>query len=207
MRKLIPVALIFLSSCIHTKNVKYEQLQDTLQKLKQKLDFRPLDSAEAYAFINNYYLPRLDTMPTKRRIFIHPLIGENFDDIFKDDSIELTRQFNGDSSKEDHILLPLKIGFPILHSNWNQRKLKNTKVVIDTQMLTLYKQPDDTLVDKIEHWHKKFGYGYMIISYPLYNKNTGRIIMTEWIENAGSCGTGRDHKFWFKKVPCGWKAY
>jgi hypothetical protein len=192
---------------MHAKNVKYEQFQDTLEKLKRKLDFRPLDSAEAYAFINKYYLPRLDTMPTKRRIFIHPLIGENFDDIFKRESIKLTKQFTGDSSKEYQGIAPQRFEFPIVHSNWNQHKLNNTRVVIDTQMLTLYKQPDDTLVEKIEHWHKKFGYGYMLISYPLYNKNTGRLVITEWIENAGSCGTGRDNKFWFKKVPGGWQAY
>ena len=207
MRKFIPIVLIFLSSCIHKKDAKYQQLQDTLQKLKTKLDFRPIDSAEAYTFLNKYFLPRLDTMPTKRKIFIHPLAGRNFDDIFKRDSLAITKQYNGDISKEDHILLPPNLGFPIVHTNWNQRRLINTKVIIDTQMLTLYRQPDDTLVAKIEDWHKKFGYGYMIISYPLYNKHTGRLIMAEWIENANGCGTGRNFEFWFKKIPGGWQEY
>jgi hypothetical protein len=195
---------------MHTKDVRYERLQDTLQKLKRKLDFRPLDSAEAYAFINKYYLPGLDTTLTKRRLLIHPLTSKNYQAIFDADSILLTKQYNGDTLKKSSdsineiVLLPPE-PLSIKSDNrviWNKHKLDKASLIIDT-----FISNNDFNQESIQNWRKKVGYGYMMVSYPLYNKNTHVLVIHDWIENGDWCGTSSGHDISYHKIPGGWQKY
>jgi len=195
---------------MHANDAKYQQLQDTLQKLRIKLDFRPLDSAEAYAFINKYYLPGLDTTPTKRKLLIHPLTSKNYRAIFDADSARLTKQYNGDTLKKSPdfkngiVLLPPE---PLSiksdnHVIWNKNKLNNTSLIVDA-----FISNNNLDQGSVQNWRKKIGYGYMIVSYPLYNKNNHVLVMRDWIENGDWCGTGRGRDFAYRKIPGGWQEY
>jgi hypothetical protein len=207
MRRFIPLVLIILSSCTHTQNAKLEQLQDTLKKVKLKLDFHPLDSAEAYSFINQYYLPRLDTNPIKRRLLQYPLIAKNYNAIFQIDSILLTKKYNGDTLNNITVL-PIGPPGPIKPDTriiWNNLKLNNTTLIIDPSITNATNRGFD--IKALNSWHKKFGYGYMMVSYPLYNKHMHILVIRDWIENGDWCGTGREHDFVYHKIPGGWQLY
>jgi hypothetical protein len=202
MRKLLPLLIVLITGCHSKSDQVKQQLKDTLAKLRIKTDFRPLDSADAYSFINKYYLPKLDTTPTGRKIFIHPLNGMSFTKQIEIDSIMLSAKFNNDSAflnKPIHLFPPppLKTN---TNSSWNSKRLINTTLITDAMELDRHSTSDLTA------WRKKYGFGYMCISYPQYNPHTKRLIIKEYIENGDWCGTNREKQFSFKRVPRGWEA-
>ena len=185
-----------------------KQLQDTLAKLRVKADFKPLPKEEAYAFINKYYLPRLDTTPIHRRIFVHPLSGINFQKIFENDSILLVEKYLKDSVKtqtSDNKLHPPPSGLYNNNYNWDEQRFVNTSLASDSLQKQLSKHRGNGYLNNLKAFRKQFGDGYMIISYPLYNAHTNKLIINEWLEDAGWCGTGKDRKYLFKKIPGGWE--
>ncbi|OCX53315.1 hypothetical protein BEL04_03145 [Mucilaginibacter sp. PPCGB 2223] len=206
MQKVLILLLIIVCiSCNSADKIREEKLRDTLEKIRIKADFKPLDSAGAYNFMNNYFLPRLDTLPTKRKIFIHPLIGRDFKMIYKREEARLTAQFLGDTTKQYYppdIVVEHAGIFINEHANWNSKLLRNTIVINDN----IFKHNHHLEVTGLKAWHKKFGYGYMCISYPQYNEHTKRLFIREWIENADWCGTGREYTFGYTKTTNGWKA-
>ncbi|MBE9664678.1 hypothetical protein [Mucilaginibacter myungsuensis] len=87
MRYLTLLIIAFSLTACHSKpGPKDKWLQDTLAELRKKADFKPLPLHEAYDFINKYYLPKLDSLPIHRTIFVHPLTGKDFQLVFKNDS-------------------------------------------------------------------------------------------------------------------------
>ena len=182
-------------------------MADTLSKLRKLSDFKPLNVDEAYSFLNQYYLPRLDSIPTKRKIFVHPLNGFDFKELFNKDSVKLVKEYSADTSykSSDRFLTPpqpLSININKKFS-WDNNKLIQTKIIKE------YISSVGTNVfnsDKIKAWHKKYGFGYMYVSYPQFNAYTKRLVIREYIEDYYFCGTGREHIFWFTKTPRGWLA-
>ncbi|HTH82468.1 MAG TPA: hypothetical protein VL490_06015 [Mucilaginibacter sp.] len=207
MRKLLPLIFLFLCSCVHVNDANYQELQDTIQKLKKKTDFQPLDSAHAYDFINKYYLPLMDTLLSGRKLLLYPINGEDFTAIFKDDVIKLTAEYNKDTAtinKRSKMYPPPPLGvlFDRYHP-WNENKLSNITLIADTQIY--YSRAD---WDKINLWDKKYaGHGYVGISYPLYNKYTNRLYLREYvIRSVGGIDENHfENNLWFKKIPKGWK--
>jgi hypothetical protein len=210
MRKLILLILpiVLFVSCDHSSQIKAQRLKDTLEILKRASNFRPLNSVDAYNFINQYYLPRLDTMPTKRKIFIYPLNGIDFKARFKYDEAKLKKQYSGnpvDITSEEISYPPLSIFFS-KNFSWDEKKLLKTKIIADDTIISSNSYP--SLVEKTEAWHLKYGKGYIWLSYPQYNVYTKRLVIKEWIEDGDFiCGTGRLKEFWFSKVKGGWKSY
>lgn len=196
---------LILFGCNHPQSIKAKRLADTLATLNKEYDFRPLNQIDAYAFINNYYLPRLDSLKTKRKIFIHPINGFDFNALFNNAKIQLEKEYAEDSTYK-----PLKAALipPSIIVNkkfsWDSKRLLNTAVIKDDTLLNVGYSEN---MGSISAWHHKYGYGYMCISYPQYNAYTKRLVIREWLENDFFCGTGRETKFWFSKVPGGWKAY
>lgn len=190
--------------CNYSSKIKEKRLKDTLEALKKLSDFRPLNSNEAYDFINRYYLPRLDTMPTKRKIFIYPLSGIDFKEIFKQEKVKLERKYySGDTiEKKSNVFFAPPSVFFYKSFSWDSKRLLNTKVIADTAISIEYAKE----LKNHKIWHQKYGFGYMCISYPQYNPYTKRLVIREWIEDDDWCGTGRLKKFWFNKVRGGWKA-
>jgi len=188
--------------CHQPMSIKAKRLADTLAKLRKLSDFRPLDQEEAYAFMNKYYLPRLDSMPTKRKIFIHPLAGVDFKELFIEDSVKLQKEYEADSTHKvsNAVLMPPPP--PSLNTyqklNWDGKKLINT-IVIKPYITNSASE------NNIKAWHRRYGYAYMCVSYPQYNPYTKYLLVREWVENGDWCGTGRESKFWFVKTPSGWK--
>jgi hypothetical protein len=88
---------------------------------------------------------------------------------------------------------------------WDSLQLKKTQIINDTGFLALVKNYKHITIEDRKAWHKVFGYGYMCVSYPLYNSNSNRLTIREWEENFDSCGTGRENFFWFKKTSHGWE--
>ncbi len=173
--------------------------------MRKLSDFKPLNTVEAYDFINKYYLPRLDTMPTKRKIFIYALNGVDFKGIFNRNKAILKREYS-----EDTAVKAKKINPPpppqILFDKkfcWDSKRLLNVTIIADTAIL----MDNAKILRDFRAWHKKYGYGYMCISYPQYNPNTKRLILREWEENDDWCGTGRERKFYFTKTLNGWRPY
>ena len=215
MRKLIPIALIFLSSCMHAKDAKYQQLQDTLQKLRTKLDFRPLVSTETYAFINKYYLPNIDS--SKRKLFIYPITGKNFKVISDEMAMSIQAQYNDNKDSNNY-----KISIPALSSfnkstpifsfdksiQWDRRRI-DCPVILDTLLLNIFKYPHHFEVYDMTGWYKKYGRGYIAISYPLYNHYTKLIYIHQYIIKTfgGVDDNYDDDVIWYQKTKTGWQRY
>jgi len=210
MRKLLlPLCFILFTACNHISTVKEKQLADTLERLRKHAAYQPLDSAETYNFINKYYLPRLDTLHTGRKIFIYPLIGRDFKKIFKDDSTRLVAEYSRDTINTRKTVLqpPPIMDFSFNEKyGWNNKKLLNTEIISDTSLVNQAKYPRHPAIEEVEAWHRKFHSGYICISYPQYNPYTKRLLIREWIESGYGCGTGRYNTFGFTKIPGGWKA-
>jgi len=182
-------------SCRHA-GVRSDKLADTIEKLRKLADFRPLVENEAYSFLNNYYLPRLDTLKTRRKLYIHPINTDDFIGIFNRDKLALEKEYEGNrqpGTLTNKPLLPPSIIFEKNYS-WDKKRLYNTQIIPDTS-----EQPKT-----FEAWRKKYGYGYSCISYPVYNINSKILIIREWIEDDSFCGTGRERRFVFTKTPNGW---
>jgi hypothetical protein len=199
MRVLVILILIALTGCNSESKKREQKLKDTLQKLSLKADFRPLGKAEAYRFMNEYYLPRLDSLPTKRKIALNPLPGIDFKLSFKRSKRELEDTIMRDSSyikSHPYQLYPPDGFIPDKTHEWDKRLLK-AMIVVDTSRIK-------DVYDATE-FHKKYGFGYMRVSYPQYNANTRRLIIREWLENGPGCGNGRDNEFHYTKTDKGWK--
>jgi len=211
MRKLIPLVLILFCSCRHADNAKYKQLQDTLERLRKKTDFRTLDSAEAYDFINNYYVHVLDSLKLKRKLFIYPLVGKDFQVIYNCDAAHLKALYNNDTAflnaHANPKLIPYEITIDKQHP-WNKIRLSNINLITDTLMLALFENHWRLNNNEIEAWYKKFGYGYTCISYPLYNLHTKRLLIRQYSIHGIGAVDGNATESWlgFQKTPKGWQA-
>jgi len=211
MRKFILLILIVLAGCKMPQKPESKQLQDTLKIVKNKLNFKPLDSAEAYDFINKYCLPGLDTMPAKRTLLIHPLVGKDFNKILKRVSADLKEQYSSGSTAPKKMMVlrpPEPIGAVDEHHSWNKSRLFGVTIITDT-ILNPHHQYYHINSDEIHAWRKKFPHGYVIISYPLYNSFTKQIYIKECIVyTIGAIDGNVDEKeLWFKKTNNGWQAY
>jgi hypothetical protein len=199
-------ALMLCMGCNHSSDIKEKRLKDTLEALKKFSDFRPLNSADVYEFINRYYLPRLDTMPTKRKIFVYALNGLDFKEAFSRDKTKPEKEYSGDAIKKNGNITFALPPPPMLFDkkfSWDSKRLLNTKIVSDTAILI--DQVNELKNYKI--WHQKYGFGYVLISIPQYNPYTKRLIICESIEDApGFCGACKLQRIWFTKIPGGWKA-
>src|SRR6185437_5515478 len=209
MRNIIFIlfALLFVD-CNHSSRLKAQRLKDTLTELKKIADFRPLSKYEAYAFMNGYYLPRLDSLRTKRKIFIHPLTGVDFKKLFNEDSAKLEKEYSTDSAHKVSGAALTSLSPPSLmldkKFSWDGKKLIKAVVVKDYEANSGKDNSYDN-IDSIKAWHRRYGYGYMCVSYPQYNPYTKRLVIREWLENDLFCGTGRESKFWFTKTSSGWR--
>jgi hypothetical protein len=200
MRWVFIFFVFILFGCTSTQNQHEQKLKDTIEALRKRADFKPLDSAEAYNFINKYYLPRLDTLSIKRKLSIFPLKPIDFKMRFTVGKEEMEAKFKDDTvllKKSKYQLEPIDYGPDTTHP-WDKKLLKAT-IVLDTLKKSGYS-------DWRTQWWKVYGPGYMCISYPQYNANTKRLVIREWMENADICGTGHDRIFWYSKTANGWKA-
>lgn len=207
MRNLLILFIaIFVSACHHRDAAREKQLQDTLEYLKKKTDYKPLAQADAYGFINQYYLPKLDARPIGRKVFVHPLKGINYKSIFNADSAMLVAKYKGDSAYVKTHRMDLYA--PNFSSDnkltWDISQLKNVTIVPDS-LLSVIGKKGHINEHCQEDFHRLFGKGYVMIAYPQYNALTNRLMISEWIEDASTCGTGRDNKYVFKKVQGGWQ--
>lgn len=208
MRKLLLILCsVLLVACNHQRGIKEKQLADTVERLRIHTAYKPLKSTDAYDFINKYYLPRLDSLRIGRKIFLYPLISTDFKRIFADDSIRLVAEYSGNTVAANKVKLrpPPPIKFNKKYT-WDKRKLLNTEIISEAAILNLEKYPRPIEVNDRKTLIKKYGVGYICISYPQYNPYINKLIISEWLENWDSCGTGRDKIFVFTKIPGGWKA-
>ncbi len=199
---------LVLFSCSHSRNAKDKLLTDTLAALKKELGFGPLDTAEAYNFINKYYLPRLDTMPTKRKMFIYPLEGIDFNEAYKYNKKIIEKEYSENRLKKSQNSYIMPPPPPIAppgrfdkNIKWDALRLLNTNIIADTNIL----MEDAKILRDLKAWHRAYGDGYMCISYPQYNPYTNRLFLNEYYENDDWCGSGHDKKFWYIKTSGGWK--
>jgi hypothetical protein len=194
-----------LFSCQHSVSIKARGLANALALLKKNSDFRPLNQDDVYDFMNKYYLPRLDSLRTKRKIFIHPLNGVDFKGLFNKDSIKLGKEYSLDKFS-NVILAPPSPPSLVLDKkfSWDSKKLSEA-VIIKDEATNSGKANSYDNTDSIKSWHLKYGYGYMCVSYPQYNAYTKRLVIREWVENNDWCGTGRENKLWFTRTTKGWK--
>jgi len=198
---------ILLSACDNKKAAVDKRLNDTLAVLRKKAAFKPLPEDEAYAFLNKYYLPRLDTLRIGRKLFTHPQKGTDFTELFKTDSALIVAKYSVDSVNKkayQHDNTPPGILYD--DYNWDVRKLQRT-IIADDSLVKVIERRGKTHIADISAFRKRFGLGYMIISYPQYNPNTNILVINEWLEDSSWCGTGRDNKFFYKKTANGWQIY
>ncbi|WP_295791118.1 hypothetical protein [Mucilaginibacter sp.] len=140
MRKLaFIVVAVLLIACRPAVRINGRTLTDTLEILKKKADFRPLDSAEVYEFLNKYYLPRLDTLPTKRHVFVYPLKGRNFGHIYKNKEAEILKLYGGGKKTDTP---PISYIPPALYDTtlkWDSKKFNSTNVIADDVLIKTIK--------------------------------------------------------------------
>lgn len=201
MKNLFLIFLILIAfDCNNNRQEKV--LEKKIDSLRLKADFSPMAQSEAYDFINEYYIPKLQSGLSKYKLYIHPLKGKDFTQVFKRDSVAFTLAYFGKNT--DVITIPPPIA-PILFDTtqiWNYKKLKNIQLVTDSLLKSIYKLP---INERRKAWAKNFDNGYMNISYPQYNKHSKRLVVRQWFENGDWCGTGREHFFWYSKVAGGWQ--
>jgi hypothetical protein len=169
------VFCLSLPRCNNSGQIKAQRLRDTIESLRRSTDYKPLDVAVAYDFINKYYLPRLDTMPTKRRIFIYPLTSRNFKQIFNEEKALLEAQYKGDTMIKTRkpVLFAPPPPFFDKQFNWDSKNLFKTKIIADTAVLMNFAK----ILRNFKAFHRAYGFGYMCISYPQYNVYTKRLII------------------------------
>ncbi|MCO4292257.1 hypothetical protein NF867_05195 [Solitalea sp. MAHUQ-68] len=160
--------------------MRNEKLPPTKCLCQLGVTYRYLDEKQSYLFINEYYLPRLDTIVTGRKFFIHPINKPDFPRRIK--------------SNVKHYLEPL-----IIDSNyrWDSQRLKNVRVVSNEDFKELLPLKEQDFMYSVL-WRRKFNKGYVCISRPAYNSYTKRILIREWIENNLDCGTGREKLLSYK---------
>lgn len=204
------LSLLFLSLLLTACNSKQsaldKRLQDTLAKLRIRSDFKPLPEKEVYAFLNKYFFQHLDEI--HRQIFIHPLNDPDFKEIFKKDSVSLVSKYAADSSKASKVFLAPPPPFNLSVNDkltWDQSKL-NCIIIKNDSLIIALNKPGTSSTTDYKLFRKKYGLGYVIISYPLYNPHTKMLIIREYFEDAGWCGTGKDRKFRYLKTSNGWQA-
>lgn len=201
MRRLLPLLILITTGCKYAGKEYPSKLVDTIAAIRKLTDYKPLEADEAYAFINKYYLPRLDTMPTGRKILNHPLVGYDFNKAFNTGKTDLEAEYLSDSNNLKVVILPPEpLGNYDKKQNWDNSRLDKTTIVADPYRIN----PHD--VKAVEAWHKKYGHGYMYLSWPQYNSNTKRLRIDEEIEDANWCGTGKRRSFSFTKVGNTWIA-
>ncbi|GAB3928758.1 hypothetical protein [Mucilaginibacter myungsuensis] len=89
--------------------------------------------------------------------------------------------------------------------SWEVKRFVKTKLASDSLEREFFKKKDKGYLNKVIAFHKKFGAGYMMVSYPQYNAKTNKLVIEDWLEDAGWCGTGKDTKYTFEKTANGWK--
>lgn len=188
-------------ACQHAPTVQEKQLADTLAKLSKKAAFVPMDSTSAYKLINEAYLPRLDSLPIKRRIFFRLLKGYDFKAILKRDSAYLARKYQDESFNEPNMSLVPKFGNDIVDTrhSWNYNRLVNTTLIF-SRVTNKIRNPNQKDIRRIA------GNGYVLLSYPQYNPNTKTALLEEVFEDEfiHTCGTGLDNIVGFKQVGGKW---
>ena len=153
-------------------------------ELFKKSDFVYLNKDQSYNFINNYYLKRLDSLETGRKIFIHPINKPDF-----------TSKINVDTTK-----ITIRPPEQIMEDTtftWNIKRLNNVIIISKNDINDLEKYKKQELAYS-EQWKKKFGSGFVYISRPAFNSHSKRIIIREWIENNNFCGTDREKTLLYK---------
>lgn len=186
MQRLIWLLVFILASCNQTKKPGQTSADGNKEQIKQAT-YRYLDEDQGYDFLNKYYLPRLDSLETGRKIYIHPI---NKPDFLKETFRDKTK-----------IYPPRPI---IVDSafDWNIKKLKNVRVILGKELKELKQyKTQDSLYSVF--WKRKFGKGFIYISRPAYNQYTNRIIVREWIQNNDWCGTDRERLLSFSKTESG----
>lgn len=197
-RLLILIASILLVGCNQASQLKAERLRDTVEAIKNRWGFKPLVQSEAYAFINKYYLRRLDSLPTRRKIYIFPIAGEDFKRMAEIQIARLKKEYSGDTSNQVILIPPPPPSLNVDKKfKWDFSKLPGT-TIIDYNA-------SKGISGDIAAFRRRYGYGYMCISYPQYNAFTKRLVISEWLENGDWCGTGRDRTLSYSKIPGGWK--
>ncbi|AMR31882.1 hypothetical protein A0256_10840 [Mucilaginibacter sp. PAMC 26640] len=180
-------------------------LKTELLRLKIETDFKPLIAGDAYRFINDHYLPRLDSLPFKRRVYIRQLEGKDFAMLYKKESFVLQQKFAG-RAPDNQISIPSSIrsnqftSMPV----WDARKLNKVSIITDADLADI-SDPKLSEKAKLKIWTKKLGKGYVSISYPQYNVNTKKLFIHELVEDGGWCGTGKERFLCFEKVKDGWR--
>src|SRR3569833_1618244 len=141
-------------------------------------------------------------MRTGRKIYLYQLNGRDLKKLLKYDEERETKKYSGDTTMyvpPVGFAAPPSITFTKNHLNSN--RLSISKIIADTSIY------HETTRSNYKLWHQKYGYGYMCISYPQYNANTGILFIKEKIENYGDCGNGRSRDFHYKRIVGGWEAY
>lgn len=196
MRKILFLMIITLTSCHQPDNSDKPKLSTYQLEGIKRTTYKPMTEQEAYDFINQYYLPSLDSSPTKRKIYIHPI---NLPD--------LSYRFKQPESKDlsGHILIipppPVRINTSF---KWDKAKLQHIELITDDE-LNQFKNRFNSDTNYYQEWHHHFGIGYMSISYPAYNSYIKRIVIRQWFENHTSCGTDRDKLLYYTKTANGWR--
>nr|WP_294943607.1 hypothetical protein [uncultured Mucilaginibacter sp.] len=205
MRNLALILCFLMVAACNTESRRQEKmLQAQLKKKRAAADFKPLGETEAYDFINRYYLPHLDTLPYKRKIFIHPITGRDFCEVFKRDSLALVKKTKGNNPNVREVITLPPTEFYDTTRKWNGSLLKNVRLIKQNEVIDISIEGDD-FTRRLALWRKRFGIGYVSISYPQYNPHTKKLFFREWVEDGGWCGTGREREFLFVRVAGGWR--
>jgi hypothetical protein len=186
MQKLVWLLVFVFFSCNQAKKPDKSLTKENEDIIKEAT-YRYLSDAQTYDFINNYYLARLDSLETGRKIFIHPINKPDFlKEIFRDKA----KIYPPEPIVEDTTFA------------WDAKKLRNVRVILEKELEELKQYQTQKSLYTV-FWERKFGNGYIYISRPAYNDYTKKIIVREWIENNDWCGTDKESLLLFTKTESG----
>ena len=89
---------------------------------------------------------------------------------------------------------------------FKEELLPNTKIITKTENDSFIVWNSHKQVDKfMRNWRKQVGYGFVNITYPIFNKSKTKAVLHEYLFNSDwACGTGKTRLLYFTKKDTNW---
>ncbi|HYF04450.1 MAG TPA: hypothetical protein VEC36_13795 [Patescibacteria group bacterium] len=198
MKKLIILFVLFAISCNPFENISEVKKREAALKNPR---FKELPEEEMYAFLNEVYLPRIDSFGWPRKIYLYPRKY--------DDWVSYYNEFHSEEkSLEERIrmLSPSRQYEVDKQYIWKLERLNAAQSVAESEMIYFKSWNSLKTGEEYYQWQKHFEDGFVIISKPLYDSKKNVYIIFHNYINSKFDDVDYSEEFWlvFEKTDAGW---